>query len=289
MHTTTINRAGWLVAGLLALFVAAAISGVVSGGPLDPPGPPASTLPQVEPRSPIPPVGWNGTFPIVISQPGSYFFTRSLTLTAGSPNADGVQISVSNVSIDLNGFTLAGLDGAGGGLAAIGQISGIHITNGVVRDWANGIDAWSPGREAIYSRVDHITAISNGSGIRLGFDSEISDCNASANTTGIQTHYGIVTRCHATDNVQIGIYVEDVSLVVDSKAWNNSTGIAAGTSGAQPGSSTVRSNTSTNNSNYDLSFGGTGNVSDSNVVTCPGWVNGVGVQTYNAKYQRNIC
>ncbi len=88
MHTI-INRAGWLVAGVLALFVVAAMTGVVSGGPLDPSGPPSSTLPQVEPRSPIPPVGWNGAFPIVISQPGSYFLTRSLN--DGSTGTDGIR------------------------------------------------------------------------------------------------------------------------------------------------------------------------------------------------------
>ena len=43
MHSNIINRAGWLVAGVLAIFVVAAMTGVVSGGPLDPPGPPAPT------------------------------------------------------------------------------------------------------------------------------------------------------------------------------------------------------------------------------------------------------
>ncbi len=35
---------------LVSVFVVASLAGVVHGGPLDPPGPPASTLPQVEPR-----------------------------------------------------------------------------------------------------------------------------------------------------------------------------------------------------------------------------------------------
>ena len=43
MSNNIINRAGWLVAGVLALFVVAAMTGVVSGGPLDPPGAPAPT------------------------------------------------------------------------------------------------------------------------------------------------------------------------------------------------------------------------------------------------------
>ena len=43
MSSSNIIRAGWLVAGVLALFVVAAMTGIVSGGPLDPPGAPAPT------------------------------------------------------------------------------------------------------------------------------------------------------------------------------------------------------------------------------------------------------
>ena len=184
MHTH-INRAGWLVAGVLALFVVAAMTGIVSGGPLDPPGAPSATgtLPQVEPRSPIPPVGWNGAFPIVIDQPGSYFFTRSLT---GVGFNAGIEISADNVSLDLNGFALTGPGGAvGSGILVQGQREGLHISNGVVRNWDAGINGWWAGGEAVYSRVDHITAIDNSfSGIVVGFDSEIIDCNASGNLYG---------------------------------------------------------------------------------------------------------
>jgi hypothetical protein len=282
---TTINRAGWLAAGILALFVVAAMTGVVRGGPLDPPGPPASTLPQVEPRSPIPPVGWNGTFPIVISQPGSYFLTRSLT---APENTDGIQLTNGNITLDLNGFTLGGTNKTGNGIAVIGTFSQIHITNGIVRDWNIAIKGWSAAGEAVFSRVDHVNAFNNAAiGIQLGFDSEIVDCNASQSGTGIRTHYSVVRGCHVTDNANQGILVDDVSLVEDNKAWNN--GIVI-TFSAQPGYNTVRGNTSTNNITADISFDGTGNVSDSNVVTCPGWVSiAVPVQTYNQMYQRNPC
>ena len=39
-----ISRGGWIVAGVLALALAASLAGVVRGGPLDPPGPPARTM-----------------------------------------------------------------------------------------------------------------------------------------------------------------------------------------------------------------------------------------------------
>ena len=51
MHTSSLNRIGWLLALVLGAFVIASIAGVVRGGPLDPPAAPVSTLPQIEPRA----------------------------------------------------------------------------------------------------------------------------------------------------------------------------------------------------------------------------------------------
>ena len=78
---------------LLVLVLLTVIGGFATrawGGPLDPPAAPGPTQPQVEPRSPIPPVAWNGTFPITISQPGSYFLTRNLT---NGTSSDGIVIN----------------------------------------------------------------------------------------------------------------------------------------------------------------------------------------------------
>jgi hypothetical protein len=264
------------------------MTGVVRGGPLDPPGPPASTLPQVEPRSPIPPVGWNGTFPIVIDEPGSYFLTRPLQGVAGT---DGIHITSGSVTLDLNGFALTGPGRSGtsvDGTAVLGTRAGIHISNGVIRDWDVGINGWNNAPdEAVFSRVDHVTVLFNFTGIKLGFDSEITDCNVSQNTEGIFTHFSVVRDCHVTDNI-FGITAWDVSLVEGNKVWNNGIGIEVG-SISQPGNNTVRFNTATNNATTDIEYQGTGNVSDSNVVTCPGLVTGAGVATYNQMHQRNPC
>ena len=86
-RTNTILLVLTVVIGLATL---ATVARWAAAGPLDPPGAPAPTLPQVEPRSPIPPVGWDGSLPITITAAGSYFLTRDLTLFFPTNNAIAV-------------------------------------------------------------------------------------------------------------------------------------------------------------------------------------------------------
>ncbi|HZP57674.1 MAG TPA: right-handed parallel beta-helix repeat-containing protein [Dehalococcoidia bacterium] len=128
MPHVTSGRAGWLVAAVLALFVIAAVTGVARGGPLDPPGTPGPTRPQAEPRVPI------GQAPFVISQPGSYYLTGNLTVSAGS----AITIDAENVTLDLNGFTISG-SGLFGIETSSGTKTNITVRNGSVVGFSSGI------------------------------------------------------------------------------------------------------------------------------------------------------
>jgi hypothetical protein len=78
-----------------------AIQGASAQGPLSPPGAPAPTmrtLQQVEPRTPI----TNATA-VTISTPGSYYLTTNISVTSGT----AITITASQVTLDLNGFTLS--------------------------------------------------------------------------------------------------------------------------------------------------------------------------------------
>jgi hypothetical protein len=114
--------------GLLLLVLLSVIGLFASrayGGPLDPPGPPSSTLPQVEPRSPIPPVGWDGASAITIGSSGSYFLTRNLTQVP-------ITIAAENVTFDLSGFTLTGSSGQNAIAILTGTKHNIVVRNGTL-------------------------------------------------------------------------------------------------------------------------------------------------------------
>lgn len=78
-----------------------------------------------------------GGFPYLINQPGSYKLSGNLVVPPGS---DGIHVLVSNVSIDLNGFSITtapvglGTYGIGTILPATGgQPSALAIRNGMIR------------------------------------------------------------------------------------------------------------------------------------------------------------
>ena len=131
---------------LAACFVLQPFSFLLAQGPLTPPGfgqPGAAvnaagqpiatmkTLDQLEARTPI---AQPATFPILITQPGSYYLTGTIT---GVSNTDGIRVSVGGVTIDLNGFEMVGLGSIGDGIDATVAISNVTIRNGVLRGWGD--------------------------------------------------------------------------------------------------------------------------------------------------------
>ena len=82
-------------------------------------------------------------YPVTISQPGSYRLSGNLTVT--SPGLNAIEIRASNVTLDLNGFGIAGTGrGSGGGQGIVGFAPGgtsVVVTNGSVRNMgSNGIN-----------------------------------------------------------------------------------------------------------------------------------------------------
>lgn len=193
---------------------------LTSAGPLSPPGGPVAptykTLAEVEPRIAVSPINTPGDADSLfkITYPGSYYLTGNI---AGVSGKHGVEIAVSDVVLDLNGFELIGV---GVGSAAPGDFSGVHVSvdgtrrivvrNGRVSNWTgSGLD------------------------LRLASSASVRDVLAEANdVNGI--HVGdesVVDRCGAFDNRNDGVVAGASSVVSNTIATGqiaNGSGIQAG-------------------------------------------------------------
>lgn len=70
-----------------------------------------------------------GGFPYIINQPGSYQLTGNLVVPAGS---NGIGIAASNVTLDLNGFTINLLGLNTSAIYAMGSPNMISVRNGSI-------------------------------------------------------------------------------------------------------------------------------------------------------------
>lgn len=205
-------------------------------GPLAPPaGPPApgmKTLDQIEPRIPVGAITTpgNATAVHVISSPGSYYLTGNVQGVAGQ---DGVLIESSNVTLDLGGYTLAGVPTSANGIglsrsgAALGRIT---VRNGMIVNFGGrGIYTVASGAiqglvvedltiectgEAIRSDVNGSTLVrrvfvrggSGGIFCNTSSFARVEDCTVT-NVTGAAFAAGVVEACQVSQVTLTGIGV----------------------------------------------------------------------------------
>jgi len=164
-------------------------------------------------------------FPVSINAAGSYRLTGNLDVTKaqnGSPQANSeditaIEVSVNNVSIDLNGFSILGPTRCNGSCSPTGDGYGITHTgidpspnnitvmNGTIRGMGfRGIQVGT------YSRIERVKAISNGGvGIQVGSNSEVVSNMASSNgSAGIAASTSIVKDNVALQNLDDGIFTQ---------------------------------------------------------------------------------
>lgn len=161
---TSLLRIGTLAALTLSP-VALFAQGVLA--PAGSPAPSMKTLTQIEPRTPVSSLSGDATSVYVIDQPGSYYLTGHIDGVAGK---NGIKINARNVTLDLSGFTLRGVDGSLDAIRLTSSSGAVVIQNGIIQSWGgSGIN----GPACYGSQVRNLTinAMQGGAGVVLGYQS----------------------------------------------------------------------------------------------------------------------
>ncbi len=234
------------ITGAVCTTVVATAAILTNAGPLAPPpgpiGPTNKTLAEIEPRIAVnavnTPAESDSLF--TISQPGSYYLTDNIIGAAGK---HGVKITTSDVTLDLNGYALLGVENSLDGVhVSAAGAQRITIRNGSVVGWfEDGVDLSLASRCVV---VD-VRAESNAhNGLKLGNGSMVAGCSVSGNfsdglvagsncsilhtSASLNQGDGVTTGavCLVNDvdaraNKGSGIVVSSNSLVTGSRAMDN--------------------------------------------------------------------
>ena len=195
------------------------------------------TLDQVEARTAI----TNTASHVTISQSGSYYLTRNLTVSSGN----AIDIATNGVTLDLNGFTMSSTaaSAAGAGILLSSGLKNITIANGFVQGgvtnngsgvyggsgFASGIDfsGFAPGNVVI-SKVSVFGCLSNGIHLDTLSSTVVESCTVqTVGDRGIQA--STVKSSSASDCGNYGILCDQVS---DSRGYCTGDGYGIGCFGA---------------------------------------------------------
>ncbi len=207
----------FIVVSAFSSLLLTAVSGFAQGS-LTPPGAPApsmKTLAQIEPRTPI------SSLPFLITNSGSYYVTTNLTGTSG---LNGIYINANNVTLDLNGFAMLGVSGAGYAVEVNGAYNNVTVRNGAIYNWGGGLEsAYTTSRGQIIEGLKIYGSVS--AGIIIQGISVIRDCVVVTNgTDGIYCGGfgggGLIVGCMASGNLGRGIYLNN-GVVLDSRVEYN--------------------------------------------------------------------
>ncbi len=160
-------------------------------------------------------------FPVLITMPGKYILTSNLTVSAA--NVAAISLGVSNIDLDLRGFSVIGpaqcsgapvscsVTNGSNGIDGNGITRGSQVSNGYVRGFNWGI------------ATDHGWRLTN----------VVSESNSSL---GFFIRKGTIARdCAARFNALHGFQIGALGTVMNSVASNNATGMSTYDSDASGG------------------------------------------------------
>ena len=193
----------------------------------------APAMAPCETRTPI------DMLPYSISSPGSYYVTQHLIGTSG---VSGIEILVSNVSVDLNGFTLlSGGGSVGSGIDITPTVENIRIHNGNIQGWGDeGIEAPNTSN----SSFENLRLLSNQhDGLYVGNNNLILNCQSQSNgIDGIDANTNCtIIQSVANNNGDDGIETGTGCSLSDCAAFANTD------DGMNLGASNTMNNSTSNN------------------------------------------
>ncbi|MBK9256891.1 MAG: right-handed parallel beta-helix repeat-containing protein [Saprospiraceae bacterium] len=160
------------------------------------------------------------SLPYNITQAGSYLVIKDLQ------GLGGITVNTSNVTIDLNFFTLTGAAGnTSEGIKVVGTQTNINVLNGSVRDWNEG-GIIAP--NSSNGQFLNLNLISNGDdGLNAGSNNIISNCVAFNNSfDGIDSDVNCtISNCTVSNNGDNGIETEQNCVIQHCTSKSN---LAAG-------------------------------------------------------------
>lgn len=174
-------------------------------------------------------------FPITISVPGSYRLSGNLTVP--DANTDALSITVDNVTIDLNGFSILGpsvCTGTPGIISAViscspsGSGKGVNgnsrsyitVVNGSIR----GMGEYAINLVGIGNHVEKVHAESNGSGILVAFGVVQGNTSSFNFNDGFNVEFGVVSGNMSVGNQRYGVIASCPSVVSGNTATFNGAG-----------------------------------------------------------------
>jgi parallel beta-helix repeat protein len=164
----------------------------------------------------------SGGFPYVISASGSYRLTGSLKAPAST---SGISVTANNVTIDMNGFSIAGSGSTSGlvnGVSASG-LADVTVENGTITGMGLAIALGNSGI------VRNVHADANGFGIDVGDNSVVEGCTTNNSTTD----YGIacggsgcaISGSTANGNADEGIFCSGSGCQITGNTANDNIGV----------------------------------------------------------------
>jgi len=223
------------------------VASLHAAGSLTPPGgaPTAvmKTLNEVEPRIPLvagsPGVSVDGvTGAIIISQRGSYYLTGNVTIT--TVGATAIHIGASQVTLDLNGFSLICTGVNGGSAITLLNSNGSHVHNGhivggttlsgsvfTLAGWDKGINIFSSSSVLV---SDISVTGTRSSGIDLAASSlnnVVERCRVDI-CGGIGIVAPVVRDCSSINTSSDGIYVGPFGGISVTNSFGRSAGTGYG-------------------------------------------------------------